>query len=153
MFWNFTYIHCNFFTDFILLVTLYGLYHFLSSLDLESVIPIQIDIKCAVMTENVMTFLFSMFITYVMSFVTVWCFQGMIALRRGATELQHEDYMDAILEVQAKKKTNLQYYAWESDTSNVSYDVLCGLLALTDHPMTRCLIQKSSKFKSAPPND
>lgn len=35
----------------------------------------------------------------------------MIALRRGATELQHEDYMDAILEVQAKKKTNLQYYA------------------------------------------
>lgn len=35
----------------------------------------------------------------------------MIALRRGATELIHEDYMDAILEVQAKKKTNLQYYA------------------------------------------
>lgn len=37
--------------------------------------------------------------------------QGMIALRRGATELNHEDYMDAILEVQAKKKANLQYYA------------------------------------------
>jgi 26S proteasome regulatory subunit T5 len=37
--------------------------------------------------------------------------QGMIALRRGATELQHEDYMDAIIEVQAKKKANLQYYA------------------------------------------
>ncbi|XP_064621023.1 26S proteasome regulatory subunit 6A-B [Lineus longissimus] len=36
---------------------------------------------------------------------------GMIALRREATELTHEDYMDAILEVQAKKKTNLQYYA------------------------------------------
>jgi 26S proteasome regulatory subunit T5 len=35
----------------------------------------------------------------------------MIALRRGATELQHEDYMDAIIEVQAKKKANLQYYA------------------------------------------
>ena len=35
----------------------------------------------------------------------------MIALRRGATELQHEDYMDGIIEVQAKKKTNLQYYA------------------------------------------
>ena len=120
---------------------MYGLYHFLSSLDLESVIPIQIDIQCAVMTENVMTFLFSMFITYVMSFVTVWCFQGMIALRRGATELQHEDYMDAILEVQAKKKTNLQYYAWESDTSIVSYDVLRGLLALTDQSTTRCLIQ------------
>lgn len=37
--------------------------------------------------------------------------QGMIALRRGATELQHEDYMDGIIEVQAKKKANLQYYA------------------------------------------
>ncbi len=38
-------------------------------------------------------------------------FQGMIALRRNATELSHEDYMDAILEVQAKKKANLNYYA------------------------------------------
>ena len=36
----------------------------------------------------------------------------MIALRRGAIEVQHEDFMDAILEVQAKKKTNLNYYAW-----------------------------------------
>ncbi|CAF1077457.1 unnamed protein product [Adineta steineri] len=36
---------------------------------------------------------------------------GMIALRRGGTEVQHEDFMDAILEVQAKKKTNLNYYA------------------------------------------
>lgn len=36
---------------------------------------------------------------------------GMIALRRGATELIHEDYMEGILEVQAKKKTNLVYYA------------------------------------------
>lgn len=36
----------------------------------------------------------------------------MIALRRGATELTHEDYMEGILEVQAKKKANLQYYAW-----------------------------------------
>lgn len=36
---------------------------------------------------------------------------GMIALRRGATELEHEDYMDGILEVQAKKKANLMYYA------------------------------------------
>ncbi|CAF5215912.1 unnamed protein product, partial [Rotaria magnacalcarata] len=36
---------------------------------------------------------------------------GMIALRRGASEVQHEDFMDAILEVQAKKKTNLNYYA------------------------------------------
>lgn len=38
-------------------------------------------------------------------------FQGMIALRREATELDHEDYMDAIIEVQAKKKANLMYYA------------------------------------------
>merc|ERR1712050_218909 len=36
---------------------------------------------------------------------------GMIALRRGATELQHEDYVEAIMEVQSKKKANLQYYA------------------------------------------
>ncbi|XP_071852131.1 26S proteasome regulatory subunit 6A-B [Apostichopus japonicus] len=36
---------------------------------------------------------------------------GMIALRRGATELAHEDYMDGILEVQSKKKANLNYYA------------------------------------------
>lgn len=36
---------------------------------------------------------------------------GMIALRRGATELNHEDFMDGILEVQAKKKNNLMYYA------------------------------------------
>nr|CAH8856747.1 unnamed protein product [Trichobilharzia regenti] len=36
---------------------------------------------------------------------------GMIALRRGASEVIHEDYMDAILEVQAKKRTNLNYYA------------------------------------------
>lgn len=35
----------------------------------------------------------------------------MIALRRNAAEVNHEDYMDAILEVQAKKKTNLNYYA------------------------------------------
>lgn len=40
-----------------------------------------------------------------------FCLQGMIALRRGATELHHEDYMDAILEVQSKKKANLNYYA------------------------------------------
>ncbi len=39
------------------------------------------------------------------------CKKGMIALRRNATEVQHEDFMDAILEVQAKKKMNLNYYA------------------------------------------
>ncbi|KAE9553352.1 hypothetical protein FO519_003415 [Halicephalobus sp. NKZ332] len=36
---------------------------------------------------------------------------GMIALRRDAVEVTHEDFMDAILEVQAKKKTSLNYYA------------------------------------------
>ncbi|KAH6568787.1 hypothetical protein BASA62_005286 [Batrachochytrium salamandrivorans] len=36
---------------------------------------------------------------------------GMIALRRGAIEIQHEDFMEGIQEVQAKKKTTLQYYA------------------------------------------
>lgn len=36
---------------------------------------------------------------------------GMIALRRSATCLTHEDFMDAIMEVQAKKKANLNYYA------------------------------------------
>lgn len=36
---------------------------------------------------------------------------GMIALRRNASTVTHEDFMDAILEVQAKKKANLNYYA------------------------------------------
>ena len=36
---------------------------------------------------------------------------GMIALRRGAAQLNHEDFMEGIQEVQAKKKTTLQYYA------------------------------------------
>ena len=36
---------------------------------------------------------------------------GMIALRRGGKELKHEDFMEGIQEVQAKKKTTLQYYA------------------------------------------
>ncbi|CAH0400635.1 unnamed protein product [Chilo suppressalis] len=36
---------------------------------------------------------------------------GMIALRRSASAVTHEDFMDAILEVQAKKKANLSYYA------------------------------------------
>lgn len=37
--------------------------------------------------------------------------QGMIALRREAGVVTHEDFMDAIMEVQAKKKANLNYYA------------------------------------------
>ena len=36
---------------------------------------------------------------------------GMIALRRVATELHHEDFMEGIQEVQAKKKQSLNYYA------------------------------------------
>uniref|UniRef100_A0A914DL92 AAA+ ATPase domain-containing protein n=1 Tax=Acrobeloides nanus TaxID=290746 RepID=A0A914DL92_9BILA len=36
---------------------------------------------------------------------------GMIALRRDAIEVMHEDFMDGILEVQAKKKASLNYYA------------------------------------------
>ncbi|XP_017873862.1 PREDICTED: 26S protease regulatory subunit 6A [Drosophila arizonae] len=36
---------------------------------------------------------------------------GMIALRRSATSVTHEDFMDAIMEVQSKKKANLNYYA------------------------------------------
>eukprot|EP00045_Choanoeca_perplexa_P003507 m.31541 g.31541 ORF g.31541 m.31541 type:complete len:426 (+) comp12083_c0_seq1:82-1359(+) len=36
---------------------------------------------------------------------------GMIALRNEKAEVHHEDFMEAILEVQAKKKKDLQYYA------------------------------------------
>jgi len=36
---------------------------------------------------------------------------GMIALRRNAQTVTHEDFTDAIMEVQAKKKANLYYYA------------------------------------------
>lgn len=36
---------------------------------------------------------------------------GMIALRRDGDKITHEDYMDAILEVQARKKASLNYYA------------------------------------------
>lgn len=34
----------------------------------------------------------------------------MIALRRGGTEINHEDFFEGIQEVMAKKKTTLQYY-------------------------------------------
>ncbi len=36
---------------------------------------------------------------------------GMLALRRDAVELKHEDFMEGIATVQAKKKSDLQYYA------------------------------------------
>jgi len=35
---------------------------------------------------------------------------GMIALRRGGNNIQHEDFMTGISEVQAKKKAQLDYY-------------------------------------------
>lgn len=36
---------------------------------------------------------------------------GMQALRRGGTYLVHEDYVEGIAQVQAKKKSTLNYYA------------------------------------------
>ncbi len=36
---------------------------------------------------------------------------GMIALRRNGSTIEHEDFMEGIQEVQAKKKATLQYYA------------------------------------------
>uniref|UniRef100_A0A061S4F1 26S proteasome regulatory subunit T5 n=1 Tax=Tetraselmis sp. GSL018 TaxID=582737 RepID=A0A061S4F1_9CHLO len=36
---------------------------------------------------------------------------GMLALRRDATEVNHEDFNEGIVQVQAKKKANLNYYA------------------------------------------
>merc|ERR1719379_1287043 len=36
---------------------------------------------------------------------------GMLALRREGTEIQHEDFMEGVTQVQAKKKASLNYYA------------------------------------------
>jgi 26S proteasome regulatory subunit T5 len=36
---------------------------------------------------------------------------GMLALRRGADSIIHEDFIEGIQEVQSKKKTSLQYFA------------------------------------------
>ena len=36
---------------------------------------------------------------------------GMLALRRDGTEVTHEDFVEGTVQVQAKKKANLQYYA------------------------------------------
>jgi 26S proteasome regulatory subunit T5 len=36
---------------------------------------------------------------------------GMLALRRDGTEVCHEDFVEGITQVQAKKKANLLYYA------------------------------------------
>jgi 26S proteasome regulatory subunit T5 len=35
----------------------------------------------------------------------------MCALRRGGTQVKHEDFIEGINVVQAKKKTSLNYYA------------------------------------------
>ena len=35
----------------------------------------------------------------------------MLALRRNATQVTHEDFNEAVTEVQAKKKASLNYYA------------------------------------------
>jgi len=36
---------------------------------------------------------------------------GMTALKRGATFLTHEDFLEGIAQVQAKKKSQLDYFA------------------------------------------
>lgn len=36
---------------------------------------------------------------------------GMLALRRDAVEVNHEDFNEGIIAVQAKKKAKLSYYA------------------------------------------
>jgi 26S proteasome regulatory subunit T5 len=36
---------------------------------------------------------------------------GMIALRRDANQLSHEDFMDGVAQVQSKKKASLNYFA------------------------------------------
>jgi len=36
---------------------------------------------------------------------------GMVALRKNSSELKHEDFMEGIAQVQAKKKKSLQYFA------------------------------------------
>ena len=36
---------------------------------------------------------------------------GMLALKRAAERIGHEDYVEGIAQVQAKKKSSLNYYA------------------------------------------
>lgn len=47
----------------------------------------------------------------ILSILAICVEAGMIALRRGGAEIHHEDFMEAVQEVQAKKKGNLIYYA------------------------------------------
>ena len=37
---------------------------------------------------------------------------GMLALRRGASAIEHEDFMEGIGQVASRKKANLMYYSW-----------------------------------------
>ena len=47
---------------------------------------------------------------------------GMCALRRGGTKVRHEDFVEGINVVQAKKKTSLNYYAWNlMDHKNIIF--------------------------------
>lgn len=46
----------------------------------------------------------------------------MIALNRNGTFLIHEDYVEGIAVVQAKKKSSLNYYAWIKKNSNLNID-------------------------------
>jgi 26S proteasome regulatory subunit T5 len=44
------------------------------------------------------------------SFGPLLVVQGMLAMRRDATTVNHEDFVEGVAQVQAKKKGNLQYY-------------------------------------------
>jgi 26S proteasome regulatory subunit T5 len=44
------------------------------------------------------------------SFCSLIQWQGMLAMRRDATTVNHEDFVEGVAQVQAKKKGNLQYY-------------------------------------------
>ena len=52
---------------------------------------------------------------------------GMLALRRGGTELAHEDFAEGVSQVQAKKKSTLNYYG-----ASPLFPSVLGLIALTD---------------------
>jgi hypothetical protein len=44
------------------------------------------------------------------AFCSLIQWQGMLAMRRDATTVNHEDFVEGVAQVQAKKKGNLQYY-------------------------------------------
>jgi hypothetical protein len=53
---------------------------------------------------------FSQRCTPLFSFDSLFVVQGMLAMRRDATTVNHEDFVEGVAQVQAKKKGNLQYY-------------------------------------------